>query len=116
MASELRTKVDIEENEVEVRVWTSHGTSWCAKVTGYGPKGFERSFCKTVRSEVSRSGKNGSKWVELLGTGLYEVQNPDTGLYGAEAREWFVLHQDGRVEPLTKKAAVALAKSMQVVF
>lgn len=113
--SSLRVPFSPETRELELTVWANHGKTYVARLVGPHPKyKVEREFVDAHSSQVSRSGKNGTRWYRLPGPGLYEVSSPDTGLYDHAAKFWFELTASGEVQLITQGEAISKAKALTI--
>lgn len=75
--------------------WLSHGKEWAAKVVGLDfLYGLDLKFCPVVERNWSRSGRDGTTKVKLLGTGYYRISNPRRGRYGREAIGYYYFDEE----------------------
>jgi hypothetical protein len=95
--------------EIELTHWPNHCTEYVARLSGLDEKFvFAREFIRPDRRIWSSSGNSGYTYYVVLQAGIYEIQEPATGVYGGdEARRWFRLAEDGTIEKLNKKQVLA---------
>ena len=101
--------------------WSNHCKEYVARITGPDEKfKFSREFVRPSNRRWSRSGKNGYTDFVVSVPGLYEIQEPSTGIYGGQgARRYFRINEDGATESVTFEEALAavgsqIAKAVKV--
>lgn len=88
------------------------GNAWLARVLGHDPKfEFNRKFIRANRSDVSQSGRSGVVRWTISEPGIYEFRGcSNSSTRNAEG--FFEVHEDGRVDLLTKSVVLARLSGM----
>lgn len=96
----------IQNNPVKLSItrWPNHTKEYIARIDGVDDKyDLNRVFESPSSRNWSRSGKHGTTDFEIDTPGIYEIQEPSTGVYdGKSARRWVEITDSGDVIPKTK--------------
>lgn len=95
--------------KINLQHWANHCKDYIAEIIGTDPKfTFRREFIRPFSRNWSRSGKGGNTDFIVDKPGIYEIQEPSTGVYGGEeARRYFRLNESGEVVKLSKDEVLA---------
>ena len=89
---------------LKVTRWPNHAKEYAARLKGLDTKfGFDREFVGVESRNWSRSGKGGTTTLLITEPGFYEISDPATGLYGADARYYASIAEDGTITKVEKE-------------